>query len=123
MKKTGFALATVAAFALIAAPAYADGHEAAKADAEDTVEETVEETDLEAAAEPLEATDEEAAPREKATEFGYRMFGGSDSHVVSRIGYCATDFERDDISTIDDLVDALHGGEYEPVSFRPSSDD
>lgn len=59
---------------------------------------------------------------DKATEYGYRMFGGSDSHVVSRIGYCATEFERDDIGTIDDLVDALSTGAYRPVSMRPSAD-
>ena len=58
----------------------------------------------------------------KANEFGYRTFGGSDSHVVSRIGYCATDFADDGIETIDDLVSALSEGEYSPVSFRPSGD-
>ena len=55
----------------------------------------------------------------RATEYGYRTFGGSDSHVVSRIGYCATDFGRDDITTIDDLIDALRHDSYEPVSLRP----
>ena len=60
---------------------------------------------------------------ERAEEFGYRTFGGSDSHVVSRIGYCATEFDRDDIATIDDLVDALHHSTYRPVTFRdPSAD-
>lgn len=59
----------------------------------------------------------------RATEHGYRMFGGSDSHVVSRIGYCATKFDDQDIATIDDLVGALRTGAFEPVSFRPSGDD
>jgi len=58
---------------------------------------------------------------ERATDFGYRMFGGSDSHVVSRIGYCATEFQRDDIRTIADLVDALHHDTYRPVSFRDTA--
>lgn len=51
----------------------------------------------------------------RAAEFGYRGFGGSDSHVVSRIGRCATRFERSDIATIDDLVEELYGGRFEPV--------
>ncbi len=59
---------------------------------------------------------------ERATEFGYRMFGGSDSHVVSRIGLCATEFDRDDITDIADLVDALHTADYRPVSFRVDDD-
>lgn len=60
---------------------------------------------------------------ERASAHGYRTFGGSDSHVVSRIGFCATEFERDDITSIGDLVEALHGGGYGPVTFRPSVDD
>jgi len=58
----------------------------------------------------------------RASEFGYRAFGGSDSHVVSRIGYCATDFAEARIETIDDLVSELAGGDYSPVSFRPTDD-
>jgi predicted metal-dependent phosphoesterase TrpH len=55
----------------------------------------------------------------KAAEHGYRGFGGSDSHIVSRIGFCATEFE-DDIQTIDDLVGALRGGRFEAVNLRRS---
>ncbi|MFT7649547.1 MAG: putative metal-dependent phosphoesterase TrpH [Candidatus Poriferisodalaceae bacterium] len=54
----------------------------------------------------------------KAEEFGYRTFGGSDSHIVSRIGYCATDFKADKIETIDDLITELRTGDYKPVTFR-----
>ncbi len=54
---------------------------------------------------------------ERAEALGYRTFGGSDSHIVSRIGYCATDFE-DDIADIDDLVAALYGGRFAPVSLK-----
>ena len=53
----------------------------------------------------------------RAEELGYRSFGGSDSHIVSRIGYCATRFD-DDISSIEELVAALHDGTYEAVSNR-----
>lgn len=54
---------------------------------------------------------------EKAAEFGYRTFGGSDSHIVSRIGFCATEFE-DDFSDIGGLVSALYGGRFSAVDLR-----
>lgn len=53
----------------------------------------------------------------KADEFGYRGFGGSDSHIVSRIGYCATEFDTD-IANIDRLVEALHSGGFKAVDLR-----
>jgi predicted metal-dependent phosphoesterase TrpH len=53
----------------------------------------------------------------KAAEHGYRGFGGSDSHIVSRIGYCATEFSSD-IASIDDLVAALYGGAFTAVNLR-----
>jgi len=49
--------------------------------------------------------------------YGYHAFGGSDSHLVSFIGICATEFDRD-IRGIDDLVEALRNGGYRPVDFR-----
>jgi predicted metal-dependent phosphoesterase TrpH len=50
--------------------------------------------------------------------YGYGAFGGSDAHLVSLIGICATEFE-DDIASIDDLVAALRRpGRYRPVDFR-----
>lgn len=48
---------------------------------------------------------------------GYRAFGGSDSHLVSFVGICATEFDRD-IADVDDLVTALRTGGYRPVDFR-----
>jgi predicted metal-dependent phosphoesterase TrpH len=51
-------------------------------------------------------------------EFGYRAIGGSDSHLVSLIGLCATRFDAD-VRTTDDLVRELRTGAYEPVDFRP----
>ena len=56
---------------------------------------------------------------EKAEEFGYRGFGGSDSHIVSRIGFRATEFD-DQISDIDDLVAALKGGNFRAVDLAKS---
>jgi predicted metal-dependent phosphoesterase TrpH len=50
--------------------------------------------------------------------FGYAAVGGSDSHLVSLIGLCATRFAAD-IASIEDLVRELKTGQYEPVDFRP----
>jgi predicted metal-dependent phosphoesterase TrpH len=61
--------------------------------------------------------EDEFAARE-ADRFGYRGFGGSDSHIVSRVGYCGTEFE-DDIKDMDDLLAALRGGRFEARSWRP----
>jgi predicted metal-dependent phosphoesterase TrpH len=49
--------------------------------------------------------------------YGYHAFGGSDSHLVSFVGLCATEFDRD-ITTIEDLVDTLRAGGYRPLDFR-----
>jgi len=50
-------------------------------------------------------------------KYGYKAFGGSDSHLVSFIGVCATEFV-DEIRTVDELVDRLRHGSYRPVDFR-----
>jgi hypothetical protein len=50
--------------------------------------------------------------------FGYRAFGGSDAHLVSFVGVCATEFDAE-IRSIDDLVRELRTGSYRPVDFRP----
>jgi histidinol phosphatase-like PHP family hydrolase len=52
-----------------------------------------------------------------AEEYGYKGFGGSDSHIVSRVGLCATEFE-DDIRDMDDLISALRGGRFEARTWR-----
>jgi hypothetical protein len=49
--------------------------------------------------------------------FGYYGFGGSDSHLVSFVGICATEFDRD-VKDVDDLVVALREGGYRAVDFR-----
>jgi predicted metal-dependent phosphoesterase TrpH len=54
---------------------------------------------------------------QEAERYGYRGIGGSDSHIVSRIGSCATEF-ADDIATMDDLVTALRAGRCEARTWR-----
>lgn len=54
---------------------------------------------------------------DEAARHGYRTIGGSDSHIVSRIGLCATEF-ADTITTIDDLVAALAAGRHEARTWR-----
>jgi predicted metal-dependent phosphoesterase TrpH len=54
---------------------------------------------------------------EQAARYGYRTIGGSDSHIVSRIGLCATEFD-DPVATIDDLVAALQTGRHEARTWR-----
>lgn len=49
-----------------------------------------------------------------AERYGWKRIGGSDSHIVSHIGRCATRFDRD-IRDIDGLVAALQGDGYEAV--------
>ena len=53
-----------------------------------------------------------------AERFGYHEIGGSDSHLVSLIGLCATRFEGN-VRTVEELVTELKGGAYQPVDFRP----
>jgi len=55
--------------------------------------------------------------QEVIERYGYHAVGGSDSHLVSFIGICATEFDRD-IHDIDELVHALGQGGYRPVDFR-----
>jgi hypothetical protein len=55
---------------------------------------------------------------ELVNQYGYRAIGGSDSHLVSLIGLCATRFEAE-VRTEEDLVRELKHGAYAPVDFRP----
>lgn len=48
---------------------------------------------------------------------GYAAFGGSDAHLVSFVGLCATELERE-VRSIDDLVGELRAGRCRPVDFR-----
>lgn len=60
--------------------------------------------------------DDELSLRE-AERFGYKGLGGSDSHIVSRIGRCATEFQGG-IEDMDDLVAALKAGAFEARTFH-----
>jgi len=54
---------------------------------------------------------------DNAAKLGYSGIGGSDSHIVSHIGRCATEFDRE-IRSTDDLVGALNEGDYKAVTFK-----
>ncbi len=54
---------------------------------------------------------------ELAEQRGYKGIGGSDAHIVSHIGRCATKIERE-IRSIEDLVGALKEGDCEAVSYQ-----
>jgi predicted metal-dependent phosphoesterase TrpH len=47
----------------------------------------------------------------------YAAFGGSDAHLVSLIGICATEFD-DDVRDIEGLVEAVRARRCRPVDFR-----
>ena len=51
-----------------------------------------------------------------ADRYDYRGIGGSDAHIVSHIGRCATRFDRE-IRNEQDLVDALTDGKFEAISW------
>ncbi len=54
---------------------------------------------------------------ENAEKLGYLGIGGSDSHIVSHVGRCGTRFPGK-ISSMDDLVDALKGNDFEAITFK-----
>ena len=60
---------------------------------------------------------EDERVQELIAAHGYGAFGGSDSHLVSFVGVCATEFERD-VRSIDDLVCELRERRCRPVDFR-----
>ncbi len=60
---------------------------------------------------------EDARVQALMRERGYAGFGGSDSHLVSFIGVCATEFDAD-IRSMDDLVRELRAGRCRPKDFR-----
>jgi len=55
--------------------------------------------------------------RDLMATHGYAGFGGSDSHLVSFVGICATEFDTE-IRAMDDLVRELRAGRCRPVDFR-----
>lgn len=58
--------------------------------------------------------------RAEAERHGYRGVGGSDAHIVSHVGRCATRFE-DPIRSEDDLVRALRAGRFEAIAWPSTS--
>ena len=48
---------------------------------------------------------------------GYAAFGGSDAHLVSFVGLCGTELERE-IRDVEGLVAELKAGRCRPVDFR-----
>ena len=61
--------------------------------------------------------DEDQIAQTMANELNYRGIGGSDAHIVSHIGRCATRFAQDIHSEVE-LVAALRQGDFEAVTFR-----
>jgi predicted metal-dependent phosphoesterase TrpH len=59
---------------------------------------------------------EDEAALALAEKHGYLGVGGSDAHLVSQIGTCVTRFRRE-IESMDDLVAALRGGEFEAEAW------
>lgn len=59
---------------------------------------------------------EDEAARKLADEHGYQGVGGSDAHIVSHIGRCATRFPRP-VRDEADLVAALQEGGFEVVQW------
>ena len=52
-----------------------------------------------------------------ADEQNYRGIGGSDAHIVSHIGRCATRFDGA-VGSEGELAEALRGGGFEALSYR-----
>ena len=58
--------------------------------------------------------DEDALATQMAEELGYLGIGGSDSHIVSHIGRCATEFS-DPVTTEAELVRALKAERFQAI--------
>jgi predicted metal-dependent phosphoesterase TrpH len=54
-----------------------------------------------------------------ATRYGWGRIGGSDSHIVSHIGRCATRFD-DEIRAMDGLLAALEGDRFDAIVADPA---
>ncbi|MDP6377745.1 MAG: PHP domain-containing protein [Pseudomonadales bacterium] len=63
---------------------------------------------------------EDQIAQKMAEEQGYLGIGGSDAHIVSHIGRCATRFSHD-ISIEAELTDALRAGDFEAITFRENA--
>ena len=63
---------------------------------------------------------EDATAQAMADEQGYLGIGGSDAHIVSHVGRCATRFPAH-VASEAELVEALKAGEFEALTFREAS--
>lgn len=63
---------------------------------------------------------EDAISQQMANDQGYLGIGGSDAHIVSHIGRCATRFPVD-LKNTSELVEALNAGEFEAITYRESA--
>lgn len=61
--------------------------------------------------------DEDAVAAAMAEELGYIGIGGSDSHIVSHVGRCATEFPHP-IATEPELVEALKNEQFRAITYR-----
>jgi histidinol phosphatase-like PHP family hydrolase len=64
--------------------------------------------------------DEDQVAQTMADAQSYLGIGGSDAHIVSHVGRCATRFAAPLTSEME-LVDALNAGEFEAITFRESA--
>jgi histidinol phosphatase-like PHP family hydrolase len=63
---------------------------------------------------------EDAVAQAMADAQGYLGIGGSDAHIVSHVGRCATRFTGP-IATEAELVEALNAGDFEAITYRESA--
>ena len=61
--------------------------------------------------------EEDQIAMDNAERLGYLGTGGSDSHIVSHIGRCATRFQEP-IASMEALVASLKAGAFEAVTFK-----
>ena len=62
-------------------------------------------------------SDEDAVAAAMAEELGYIGIGGSDSHIVSHVGRCATEFPEP-VTTETELVAALKAERFRAITMR-----
>ena len=60
---------------------------------------------------------EDEAAQAMAERLGYQGIGGSDAHIVSHIGRCATRFPAE-VRDETELVEALRAGDFEALSWK-----
>ena len=61
--------------------------------------------------------EEDAVAQAMAAKLAYLGIGGSDAHIVSHVGRCATRFPAP-IATAQELVEALKAEEFEAITYR-----